>query len=125
MVMHRHRRTGRNRDFEHAYKPVFENYPVTLGRGLDSVEAVGEIRFVLSINVIVPGKEKKATEDECGAQRSPSGMEQTFPIFHCDKSSCHFVEELRLSSFDGGCNRLEGLVRAIYRHYLHRSALQR
>ena len=49
VVMHRHRRAGRNRDFEHTYERVFKDYPVTLGRGLHRVVAVGEIRFVLPI----------------------------------------------------------------------------
>ena len=59
----RHRRAGRNRDLEHTYERVFKDYPMTLGRGLHRVVAVGEIRFILSVNVIVPGKEDKAAND--------------------------------------------------------------
>ena len=61
MVMHGHRRAGRNIDFQHAYECVFKNYSVTLGRGLDSIEAVGEVRFVLPIDIKIPGEENKAT----------------------------------------------------------------
>src|SRR5271165_3155586 len=39
VVMHRHRCADRNTDFKHAYECVFKNYSVTLGRGLDSIEA--------------------------------------------------------------------------------------
>jgi len=75
VVMHRHRRTGRNLDFEHAYQCVFKNYSVTLGRGLDSIEAVGKIRFVLPEGGKIPREENNATNDQGGAQRSPSGIE--------------------------------------------------
>ena len=82
MVMHGHRRTGRNTDFEHAYECVFKNYSVSFGRSLDSVEAVGEVRFVLPIGVKMSRKEKKATNNQGGAQRSPSGIEEAFLICH-------------------------------------------
>jgi len=59
VVMHRHRRPGRNADFEHAYKPVFENHLVTLGRSLYRIEAVGKTGFVLSI-----GSETQDQESE-------------------------------------------------------------
>jgi hypothetical protein len=80
--MRGHRRTGRNSDFEHAYECVFKNYFVAAGRSLNSIEAVGEIRFVLPIGVKMSRKEKKATNTQGGAQRSPSGIEEAFLICH-------------------------------------------
>src|SRR5208337_3249157 len=50
VVMHRHRCTGRNTDFEHAYECVFKNYSVTFGRSLHGVESVGKTGLILSID---------------------------------------------------------------------------
>jgi hypothetical protein len=80
--MRGHRRTGRNSDFEHAYECVFKNYFVAAGRSLNSIEAVGEIRFVLPIGVKMSREEKKATNNQGGAQRSPSGIQQALLILH-------------------------------------------
>ena len=63
MVMHRHGRAGRNTDFKHAYECVLKNYSVAVGRSLHCVVAVGEVRFVLSVDVIVSCEEDKATND--------------------------------------------------------------
>jgi len=50
---------GQNTNFEHAHKCIFKNYSVTPGRSLDSIEAVGKIRFVLPIGVKMRGDENK------------------------------------------------------------------
>ena len=65
MMMHRLSLTGgRHSDFEHAHEGVFEYDSVAIRRGLHSVVAIGELGFVLSVEVETTGEQRKKTRNE-------------------------------------------------------------
>jgi hypothetical protein len=58
MVMHRNRLTrGRHADLKNANKFILKNDFMSCGRRLDGIVAVGELRFVLSVQVKMPREE--------------------------------------------------------------------
>jgi hypothetical protein len=79
VVMHWYGRARRRHaDFEHAYECVFEDHLVAIRGGLYGVVAVGETRFVLSVDVRMRGPQYYRTHDQGGDKSSLSGEENSF-----------------------------------------------
>ena len=83
VMVHGNRRTReRHGDFEDADEFVFENNFVGVGRDLHGVIAVGELRFVLSVGVKMPGEQSQGGDDEGGDESSLSRMCYSFRLVH-------------------------------------------
>jgi len=65
---------GRNSDFEHAHECVFENDSVAIGRDLHSVVAIGELGFILPVEVEMTGK-RTGYENEEKSYLSDAGQD--------------------------------------------------
>ncbi len=64
VVMHRGGRAGRRHgDFQYAHQSVFENNPMTVGRGLHGVVAVGKAGLILPVQIEVMSEQQHGTHE--------------------------------------------------------------
>ena len=82
MVVHGNVLAGRRHiDFEDADQLIFENQLVTFGSGLQSVEAIGKIGFVLPVEIEIAGSEdKKKNRERCEGFANRSGEERSLHV---------------------------------------------
>ena len=71
----------RKRHLQHAHESILKNHLVTVRRGLDGVVALRKTRFVLTVEVEMPGEERDEQNDDGLENFLPARTDKLFDGF--------------------------------------------